>query len=159
EATGILAGDALLALAFELVTGLADKGVSAERVVGAVRILAAAVGSADLVGGQALDLEAEGRKMGEAAVRNIHLRKTGGMMGASMALGALVGGASAERVEVFDRLGRDLGLAFQIHDDLLNRGASLAKLGKRAGTDEVRGKATYPRAVGDERARAEAARL
>ena len=159
EALGILAGDALLAFAFEALTGLTDEGVSPERVVGAVGILAAACGSTDLIGGQVLDLEAEGQRTGEAAVRAIHTRKTGGLMGASLALGALVGGASAERIEAFDEMGRDLGLAFQIHDDLLNRAGTLARTGKRPGTDDTRGKATYPRAVGDERARGEASRL
>jgi geranylgeranyl pyrophosphate synthase len=159
EATGILAGDALLALAFDLLTGLADEGVPPERVVGAVRILATACGASELIGGQALDLEAEGRRTDGAKVRAIHARKTGGLMSAALALGALAGGAAATEVEAFARLGRELGVAFQIHDDLLNREASLARLGKRAGTDDARGKATYPRAVGEAAARAEATRL
>jgi geranylgeranyl diphosphate synthase type II len=106
-----------------------------------------------LILGQALDIEAEGRRATPGRVGAIHLRKTGALIAASMALGALAGGGSPRAVDGLHRAGLDLGLAFQIHDDLLNAGSSLAKLGKRAGTDESRGKATWPRAVGFERAR------
>jgi geranylgeranyl pyrophosphate synthase len=80
-------------------------------------------------------------------------------MGASLALGALAGGAPSATVRRLDEAGVMLGLAFQITDDLLNAGSSLRSLGKRAGTDAARGKATYPRAVGEPRARAEADRI
>jgi geranylgeranyl diphosphate synthase type II len=159
DALGVLAGDALLALAFEEVTRLADHGVSAKRVTEAVRVLATAAGSRELVGGQALDLEAEGKKATPARVHAIHLRKTGALIAASLELGAIAAGATAKRRALMAAAGRNLGLAFQIHDDLLNRGASLEKLGKRAGTDEQRGKATWVRAVGETRAREDAAAL
>ncbi len=160
EALGVLAGDALLALAFEELTRLAECGVPPPRVARAVRVLAEAAGSRVLVGGQVLDLEGEGRaRVNGTGVREIHLRKTGGLISASLVLGGLAGGASAARLRALAGMGLELGLAFQIHDDLLNRASSLARLGKRAGTDEAREKATYPRAVGAERARAEAARL
>lgn len=105
-----------------------------------------------------MDLHSENRRLGPARVRDIHARKTGALIGASLEIGAIVGGAPAAKARAFGRLGRDLGIAFQIQDDLLNLRSSLARLGKRAGTDQARGKATYPRAVGEERARAEAAR-
>ena len=158
EALGLLAGDALLAFAFEMLARLSEAGVPAARVVDAMRLLAAASGSRELVGGQVMDLEGEGRRPGAAAVRDIHRLKTGALIGAALALGALAGGADRRTVREFEALGRELGLAFQIHDDLLNRGSSLARLGKRSGTDDARGKATFPRAVGEAKARAEAAR-
>jgi geranylgeranyl diphosphate synthase type II len=159
DAVALLAGDALLALAFEELTRLARAGVPAARVIEAQRVLARAAGSRELVGGQVLDLEAENSEANGAAVRDIHLKKTGAMISAALALGGIAGGATAARMRMLERLGRDLGLAFQIHDDLMNQASSLERLGKRAGTDAKRGKATYPRAVGLERARGEAARL
>jgi geranylgeranyl pyrophosphate synthase len=159
DALGVLSGDALLALAFEELTRLGDRGVPPRRVAEAVRTLATAAGSRELVGGQALDLEAEGKKATPARVHAIHLRKTGALIAASLELGAIAAGAPAKKRAVMTATGRHLGLAFQIHDDLLNRGASLATLGKRAGTDERRGKATWVRAVGETRAREDAAAL
>lgn len=159
EALGILAGDALLAFAFEELARLEREGVPAGRVLEAVTRLARAAGADELVGGQALDIAAEGRKPTAAMVRAIHTRKTGALMGAALALGALAGDAGESTVAKLDEAGRQLGLAFQITDDLLNADSSLATLGKRAGTDEARGKATFPSAVGAPRARLEAARL
>jgi geranylgeranyl diphosphate synthase type II len=159
DALGVLAGDALLALAFEELARLGDRGAPAARVVDAVRVLAAAAGSRELVGGQALDLEAEGKKATASRVRDIHLRKTGALIAACMELGAIAAGAPARKRAALAASGRQLGLAFQIHDDLLNRGATLVRLGKRAGTDERRRKATWVRAVGETRAREDAAGL
>ena len=159
EPLGILAGDALLALAFEQLARLAERGVPADRVVEAVRALARAAGSRALVGGQALDLEAEGRGVSREEVRTIHYLKTGHLMGAALALGGIVGGADEVTRALLLSLGLDLGLAFQIHDDLLNQRSSASRLGKPTGTDAARGKATYPRAVGEERARRELERI
>ncbi len=149
DAYGVLAGDALLALAFEELARLGAHGVKPAEGLRAVEILARASGSRELVGGQAFDLEAEGRRVNGEAVRQIHLRKTGALIAASLVLGAIAAGARPARLAKMESLGRRLGLAFQIHDDLLNRSSSLARLGKRAGTDEARRKATYPRAVGE----------
>lgn len=159
EALGILAGDALIAFAFEELARLAARGVRAERVMTAVTLLARASGAGELIAGQALDLAAEGRPVTRQDVIRIHERKTGALLGAALAIGALAGGANARDVERLRRLGVRLGLAFQIHDDLLNAGSTLGRLGKRAGTDAARGKATYPRAVGIATAGAEAGRL
>lgn len=159
EALGLLAGDALLAAAFEELARLVRRGVAAPSVVEATRVLARAAGSRELVGGQVLDLEAERRPARARDVRAIHVRKTGALFAACMVLGGLCGGAPAATRARLARTGRDLGFAFQIHDDLMNRGSSLRQLGKRTGTDEARGKATYPRAVGETRARAEADRI
>ncbi len=160
EALGVLTGDALLAFAFEELTRLSDDGVPPARVVECVRRLSRAAGADELVGGQALDISAEGRKPTARLVRDIHERKTGALFGACMALGALAGDANPHTVEALEQAGRMTGLAFQIQDDLLNAGgASLSKLGKRPGTDAARGKATYPAAVGEARAKREVATL
>ena len=157
EALAVLAGDALLALAFEELTRLV--GVPPARMVRCVRVLAEASGRHELIAGQAADIAAEGRATDGRGVLDIHRRKTGALISASLQLGAIVGGARPEAERRLARAGRDLGLAFQIQDDLLNRGAGLERLGKRGGTDAARGKATYPAAVGEERARAAAATL
>ena len=163
EALGLLAGDALIALAFEELTRLGERGVPATRVSEAVHVLARAAGSRELIGGQVLDLAAERRRPRSApdahSVRAIHERKTGALIGAALELGALAGGATVRRRQEFARLGRSIGLAFQIHDDLLNRASTLAQLGKRAGTDLARGKATWPAAVGMARAGHDCERL
>ncbi|HEY3215570.1 MAG TPA: polyprenyl synthetase family protein, partial [Candidatus Eisenbacteria bacterium] len=98
EALGVLAGDALLALAFQELGRLEQRNVPARRVVGAMRALAFASGSYLLVGGQALDLEAEGRTPAPIEVQDIHLRKTAGLIGAALELGGMVGGASLDRL-------------------------------------------------------------
>ena len=152
EALGVLSGDALLAFAFEELAMLEGAGVEPARVIEAVRRLAHAGGADDLVGGQALDMAAEGRRVRPADVEAIHTRKTGALMGACLALGAIAGGADPRTAAVLDDAGRLLGFAFQIQDDLLNAGSSLKKLGKRAGTDAARGKATYHKAAGTEAA-------
>ena len=159
EPLGILSGDALLALAFEQLARLADRGVPAARVVQAVDVLARAAGSRELVGGQTLDLEAEGRGASPDQVRAIHRMKTGGLMSAALALGGIVGGADDVTLAILKVLGIELGLAFQIHDDLLDQESSLSRLGKPARTDAAHGKATYPRAAGEERARREVERI
>jgi geranylgeranyl diphosphate synthase type II len=159
EALGVLAGDALIAFAFEELTRLSEEGVPDARIVEATRRLARAAGADHLVGGQALDIAAEGRRVSAAGVRDIHSRKTGALMGTALALGALAGDADARTADRLHEAGVRLGLAFQIHDDLLNAGSSLRTLGKPAGTDAARGKATYPAAVGEKPARAEAARI
>ena len=148
EAMGILAGDALLAEAFRQLAELPEQGVPADRVVRAMAVLALAAGREWLIGGQVLDLEAEGRPARREQVDEIHGRKTGALMSAAMCLGAIVAGASLRDEHDLGLAGHHLGAAFQIRDDLLNASSSMRALGKRAGTDARRGKATYPRAVG-----------
>ena len=153
EATAVLAGDALLAFAFEELARLGRGGVPPRRVVEAVSRLAYASGGERLVGGQALDLAAEGRRVSRRDVANIHWNKTGALMGAAVALGAVAGGASSRTASTLEHAAGFLGLAFQIQDDLLNADSSLRRLGKRAGTDAARRKATFPKAVGLEESR------
>jgi len=159
EALGVLVGDALLAFAFEELTRLPVVRRDPARALLAVRLLAEASGARQLIQGQALDVAAEGRRVSRDAVAGIHLRKTGALIAASLALGAIAGGADRHTIADLHDLGLDLGFAFQIHDDLLNAHSSLKKIGKRAGTDAARGKATWPRAVGIERATNDAAEL
>jgi geranylgeranyl diphosphate synthase type II len=124
-----------------------------------VRILAEATGSDGLVGGETLDLESERLDVDPWAVRAIHERKTGALIGASCGIGAVLGGAEETEASLLVETGRRLGVAFQIVDDLLNETSSVAALGKPAGSDRKRGKQTFPAAFGVEEARAEADRL
>jgi geranylgeranyl diphosphate synthase, type II len=156
EAVAILAGDALLAFAFQELTQL-GAACGPARVAEATRRLAIASGGEELMAGQALDIAAEGRRVVEADVQAIHRRKTGALFGCALALGGIAGGARPVQIEALDQAGRHLGLAFQIRDDLLNAGAGLAQLGKRGGTDAARGKATYPAVVGESGSRLRAA--
>ena len=159
EALGVLTGDALLAFAFEELTRLPIAKREPARALLAVRVLAEASGALQLIQGQALDVAAEGRRIGRDRVADIHLRKTGALIAAALVLGGIAGGAARKDLVDLHDLGLELGLAFQIQDDLLNAASSLARLGKRAGTDAARGKATWPRAVGVEQARADAQSL
>ena len=151
EATAILAGDALLTLAFEV---LARHAQPAEAAAASLRALAEAAGPAGLVGGQMADLQAEGRPDGTvAALEAIHRRKTGALLRVALRLGALAAGAPEPAVRALDAYGRGIGLAFQIVDDLLDVQGDEAKLGKRVGKDSGLGKWTYPGFLGVEGSR------
>ena len=162
EATAILAGDALQALAFEVLADPAtdaDAGVRAELVLG----LARAAGVAGMAGGQALDLAGEGRygdaPPDEAAIRRLQAMKTGAILAFALEAGAILARAGATQRADLVRYGQAIGAAFQIADDLLDREASTDSLGKRAGKDRQRGKATLVDVLGPAAARAECTRL
>jgi len=145
EATAILAGDALLAQAFEvLATGIQPPEVAA-RCCGE---LAKAAGSANLVGGQEDDLSAQFADLGYEQLERIHRRKTGAMIRVSLWQGGLVAGAEDSQLAALDNYGERLGLAFQIVDDLLDLEGTEADLGKRTGKDSDRGKLTFPAVLG-----------
>jgi geranylgeranyl diphosphate synthase type II len=145
EATAILAGDALLAQAFEvLATGIQPPAVAA-RCCGE---LAAAAGARNLVGGQEDDLKSEFAEPSLDQLQSIHRRKTGAMICVSLRLGGLVAQASEEKLAALTRFGEKLGLAFQVVDDLLDLGGDAAALGKRTGKDAGRGKLTFPAVLG-----------
>jgi farnesyl diphosphate synthase/geranylgeranyl diphosphate synthase type II len=156
EATAVLAGDALLTLAFET---LALAGLKAERRARLVLELARASGWAGMVGGQALDLEAEGERLSLPALLGIHRRKTGALLMASVRMGGLSAGASPRRMDALTAYGRAVGLAFQIQDDILDVTGSEAKMGKRLRKDAPSGKATFPSLLGLARSRARAQAL
>ena len=145
EAEAILAGDGLLTFAFELMsdTTLAD-GISDAARLKAISILARSAGSLGMVGGQALDLASEGKDIPFDTLRLIHSCKTGALITASVQIGAVAAGASREQFDALTVYGRHIGLAFQIVDDLLNVEGTPEELGKAAGSDAERQKATYP---------------
>lgn len=150
EATAILAGDALLTLAFEV---LADEVETPERAVGMIRMLAQAAGPAGMIAGQVADLEGEKTAGSMEQLQSIHIRKTGRMFAASAGLGAIAGRANEDQVERLLEYGLKIGLGFQIADDLLDVSASSEQLGKTAGKDSRQGKLTYPSLVGVREAR------
>lgn len=162
EATAILAGDALQTLAFEAIADPAtdpDGEIRAGLVLG----LARAAGADGMVGGQMLDLAAEGRYgesiLGEPEIRRLQAMKTGAILAFSVEAGAILGRADAgARARLVD-YGRVLGAAFQIADDILDREASSEVMGKRTGKDQAAGKGTLVDILGLERARAECGRL
>ncbi len=155
EAYAVLCGDALQALAFEILsTDLVERGVSSQRALMIVRELAVASGPQGLVGGQVLDLQGEdGLPLREESVRRIHERKTAALICACCRIGGIIGGAGQAELDALTEYGRWLGLAFQIWDDLLDAIGDPDKLGKTVRKDASQGKLTYPRVVGPETAR------
>jgi geranylgeranyl diphosphate synthase, type II len=150
EATAILAGDALLTLAFETI---AAAPVSAERRVAIVTEIATAAGTVKgMVGGQVADLEAEGKPVGPEMLEYIHRSKTAALIRAAITSGALCAGAPDTDVTRLRRFGETIGWAFQVTDDVLDVTESSAALGKTAGKDIAQQKATYPAVFGLERA-------
>jgi geranylgeranyl diphosphate synthase, type II len=141
EATAILAGDALQPLAFAV---LASGAHSAEKKIEVIRLIAEACGSQGIVGGQMVDIESEGKHIDAADLDYIHRHKTGCLLRASVLLGAVLGGCSPEQYRRLSDYGEAIGLCFQITDDILDVLGTSAELGKPAGSDQVRGKATYP---------------
>ena len=162
EATAILVGDALQTLAFEV---LADPETDSDPAVrsGLVLGLARASGLGGMVGGQLLDLTAEGRygavSMGDAAVRQLQMMKTGAILAFSVEAGAILGKADAGARRSLVEYGRALGAAFQVADDILDREASPEALGKRTGKDQEKGKATLVDLLGLDGAKRECRQL
>jgi farnesyl diphosphate synthase len=158
EATALLAGDALQALAFELLCP--DDGSVAEATQARLcRLLARAAGHAGMAGGQAIDLAAVGRSLAEDELRQMHRLKTGALLQASVLMGAACGEPGAQAVAGLQTYGAAVGLAFQVVDDILDVTADSATLGKTAGKDAAQDKPTYVSLLGLDRARAYAAEL
>lgn len=159
EAVAILAGDALLTLAFDLV---ASYGLREGRPGEALRIsmeLSRAAGKEGMVGGQLLDLESEGKIVAPEELEKIDRLKTGALLQAAVSCGAIAAGAAPDRIRALKDYGSRLGLAFQIADDLLDLEGDAAVMGKAAGADRSRGKATFPALLGAAPARRRAAEL
>lgn len=151
EAMAILAGDALQARAFEVLSQeAADSGAQGAGVMG---WLARAAGPEGMVGGQVLDLQAEGQIVDEAALANIHRRKTGELIRAAIMMPGELADTTSETVRLLDVFACNIGLAFQIRDDLLEVDSDTATIGKSAGSDERNEKSTYPSILGTEGAR------
>ncbi|XP_068636818.1 geranylgeranyl pyrophosphate synthase, chloroplastic-like [Aristolochia californica] len=158
EDTAVLAGDALLSLAFEHMAAR-TVNVSPERVLRAVAELGAAVGSEGLVAGQIVDISSEGQKIDIGVLEYIHVHKTSKLLEAAVVCGAIMGGGDMVEVEKVRKYARCVGLLFQVVDDILDVTRSTEELGKTAGKDLVTDKATYPKLIGLEKARAFAAEL
>jgi farnesyl diphosphate synthase len=158
EATALLAGDALQALAFELLTP-ADQGIADATQARLCRLLAQAAGHHGMAGGQAVDLAAVGQALTEDELRRMHSLKTGALLRASVMMGAACGEPAAGARKGLDGYGRALGLAFQVVDDILDVTADSATLGKTPGKDAAQDKPTYVSLLGLDRARSHAAEL
>jgi len=157
EAMAILAGDALLTLAFQ---ALAGAPLEALRRVQVIAEISAAAGTVDgMVGGQVADVEAGGKPVDAATLEYIHRSKTAALICGSIVAGAIAGGANNEDVERLRRFGGQIGWAFQVVDDILDVEESSASLGKTAGKDQAQQKATYPALYGIEKSRSIAAEL
>ena len=157
DAVAVLAGDALQAIAFELVAR--TPGASGDVVAAMVRELAVTAGSLHLIGGQVMDLEGEGKKLPLEDLRFVHESKTAALLTTSLVLGGMSAGGSTQQIDALRRFGMATGLAFQVIDDILDVTQTSEKLGKSAGKDLATDKSTYPALMGLDASRAEAARL
>jgi geranylgeranyl pyrophosphate synthase len=157
EATAILAGDALQARAFELLTEIEDSTATIQLQL--IRQLAAASGQAGMVGGQAIDLNAVNQDIDLTHLETLHQLKTGALIRASVSMGALFAGATDAQLNMLDAYALAIGLAFQVHDDILDIESDTATLGKQQGADQAMNKPTYPKILGLEGARQKAGLL
>lgn len=157
EATAILAGDALLTWAFEILSASkANEPIDAKQAVrclAVIRNLARAAGFRGMIGGQMQDVAAEGKIIDVRQLEKIHRHKTGALIDASVRTGAILGGGTAEQIEGLTVYSRNIGLAFQVADDILNVEGDPDVMGKAVGTDENRSKATYPALIGLEKSK------
>ncbi|PAW79097.1 MAG: farnesyl-diphosphate synthase [Verrucomicrobia bacterium Tous-C9LFEB] len=157
EGMAVLAGDALLTIAFEIVA--ATRPTSRYSSADFVKEVAFSGGSLGLIAGQVADLEGEGKKTSAAQLRYIHERKTAALITSSIRLGAMSSNATEKQLAALTDFGQSLGLAFQVIDDILDITQTSEQLGKSAGKDLKAQKATYPSVLGMKKAQAEAARL
>ncbi len=149
EATAILAGDALLTMAFETLTSKAsDPGADHSKWLRIANIVSRAAGIAGMVGGQMADISSEGSRMSLESLRTMHRLKTGALIEASVRSGALLAGADRGRLDNLEEYAVNIGLAFQVADDLLNVEGNPQILGKAVGSDAERNKNTYPSLLG-----------
>jgi geranylgeranyl diphosphate synthase type II len=157
DGIAILAGDALLTIAFEIVSR--TKPARRYNTSALLREISVAAGSQKLIAGQVADLEAEGKDVKRDQLKFIHENKTAAILKSSVRLGAMSANADARKLSAITRFGQRLGLAFQIIDDILDVTQTSEILGKSAGKDVAAKKATYPAVIGLEKSRAEARRL
>ena len=162
ETMGILAGDALLNYAFETAAEAFDEENVNPAYLKAYQVLAKKAGAYGMIGGQVVDIETEGMTADQVTIDRleyIHLLKTAALLESSLMIGAILGGASKEEVAVMEQIGRKVGVAFQIQDDVLDVTSTMEILGKPIGSDEKNNKVTYVTLVGLEKAQEEVARL
>ncbi len=161
EAVAILAGDALLTQAFILLSSpFLASNIPHDRILAVIHEFSSCAGSRGMVGGQVVDMESEGKHdLDLPTIQYIHTHKTGALIKASVKCGAILGGAGERELAAMVRYGEAVGLAFQIADDILDIEGDTAQLGKDAGSDLARGKATYPSVIGIQESRRRAAEL
>lgn len=154
EPIALLAGDGLLTEAFSIMSSPEmSKRVPPQTLLSAIRMVARAAGPEGMVGGQAVDIQWEGRPADLEVVRFMHAHKTGAMITASVASGAVLAGADGSQLEAIVSYGEKIGLAFQISDDILDIEGDSETMGKRAGADQEKGKMTYPAVLGLQRSK------
>ena len=148
EATAILAGDALLTKAFEILTDPQYISVNPLLGIRTANLIAQAAGYTGMIEGQMLDMESEGKDIELEHLEKIHCLKTGALIEASVKTGGILGGGTEKEIEALSEYGKCIGLAYQVYDDILNIEGSQERLGKKTGTDMDRKKATYPLLLG-----------
>ncbi|HHW28761.1 MAG TPA: polyprenyl synthetase family protein [Syntrophomonadaceae bacterium] len=153
EAIAILAGDALLTRAFEILCLLQEEGFAERTVLQVVQEIARAAGSLGMIGGQVVDLESEGLAVSKETLEYIHRHKTGALFLAAVRSGALLGAAPEDELQALTEYARAFGLCYQIIDDLLDITGDEKLLGKKTGRDLAKKKATYPALLGTEQAK------
>lgn len=154
EAVALLAGDGLLTEAFSMMAGPEfRKKVSPDVLLKVIDLISRAAGYRGMVGGQAVDIQSEGTPPDLCLVEFIHTHKTGALIAAAVASGAMLGGGDEKQIEAITSYGRNIGLAFQISDDILDIEGESKTLGKTAGADQQKGKMTFPAVVGLEKSR------
>ncbi|UCF30098.1 MAG: polyprenyl synthetase family protein [bacterium] len=157
EGTAILAGDALLTMAFEVLSEeRSGSTLSPDTRIRMISELARAAGWQGMVGGQQADMDSEGAPPSQPVLEYIHTHKTGAMIRCSILLGALAASAGPDMLRAMEHYGEKLGLAFQVVDDILDVTSSTEEMGKDQGSDAARGKMTYPALLGVEGARSRA---
>jgi geranylgeranyl diphosphate synthase type II len=156
EATAILTGDALLTLAFEILSSIDFNHIKVNNAVKWLRvinIIAKAAGYKGMIEGQIKDIAAEGNRIGLKDLEKMHALKTGALIEASISTGAILGNGSVDQIQQLNIYAKNIGLAFQVIDDILNVEGDPAVMGKDVGTDQVREKSTYPSILGIEKSK------
>jgi len=149
EATAILAGDALLTLAFQTLASIElSKAEQAAKWLRVIQLISYAAGYCGMIQGQMLDITSEGRQLTLAELKSLHRLKTGALIEASLSSGAVLGGLNSNKISMFESYAQNIGLAFQFTDDILNVEGDPEIMGKAVGTDKLRNKSTYPSLLG-----------
>jgi geranylgeranyl diphosphate synthase type II len=149
EATAILAGDALLTLAFQTLSSIEPRKVEqAAKWLDVIQLISYAAGYCGMIQGQMLDMASEGKQLTLADLKSMHRLKTGALIEASLSSGAVLGGLNSTRISMLKSYAQNIGLAFQVTDDILNVEGDPEIMGKAVGTDKLHNKATYPSLLG-----------
>jgi geranylgeranyl diphosphate synthase type II len=149
EATAILAGDALLTLAFQTLSSARNSRPShAPKWLEVIHLISTAAGFHGMIQGQMLDISLEGQRLSRIELESMHQLKTGALIEASLCAGAVIGGGNHDQIEALDQYAKNIGLAFQVADDILNVEGDTELMGKAVGTDQLRDKSTYPSVLG-----------